>query len=185
MMLAYLKKDLERLYFYQGRPGRKVTAATVWHRALSPRFLPVVLYRMSHAFYKKKLTILARIASLINFHFFGIEIAMRSEIGPGLCFPHTFGIVLGAHNIGCNALIYHEVTVGAKEMDFGFNLETRPVIGDNVVIGAGAKVLGRIRIGNNSVICANSVVLRSFPDNVIVGGVPAQIIRRLGDKPSE
>lgn len=183
--MEYLKKDLERLYYFEGQLDRKGTLNEVLRRALNPRFLPVVLCRLSHALYCRNYTILARFISLLNFHYFGMEIAMRSEIGPGLCIPHTFGIVLGAHKIGCNALIYHEVTVGAKEMDLGFNLETRPVIGDNVVIGAGAKVLGGIKIGNNSIICANSVVLRSFPNNVIVGGIPAQIIRHLENKLSE
>jgi serine O-acetyltransferase len=137
---------------------------------------------MSHAFYKKKLTIFARIISIMNFLFFGIEIAMRCEIAPGLCFPHTIGTVIGAQRIGRNALIYHGVTLGAKEMDINYCPEMRPIVGDNVIIGSGAKVLGGIIIGNNVVIGANAVVTHSIPDNATVGGIPARVLRTKGRK---
>jgi len=102
---------------------------------------------------------------------------MRCEIGPGLCFPHTFGIVIGASRIGRNALIYHGVTLGAKEMDMLYDPGKRPIVGDNVVIGSGAKVMGGIEIGDNVVIGANAVVTKSVPPNVVVGGIPAGIIK--------
>ena len=105
---------------------------------------------------------------------------MRCEIGPGLCFPHTVGTVIGALRIGRDAVIYHGVTLGAKEMDFGYDSKARPIIGDNVVIGSGAKVLGGITIGNNVIVGANAVVVESVPDNVVVGGVPAHILRHKG-----
>jgi serine O-acetyltransferase len=74
-------------------------------------------------------------------------------------------------------VIYHQVTIGAKEVDIGYHEEKRPVIGDNVIIGSGAKVLGGITIGHNVTIGANAVVTQSVPDNVIVGGIPAEIIQ--------
>jgi serine O-acetyltransferase len=186
-MMALLKKDLERLYYFEGQPHRKASSGDVWRRALTPRFLPVVLCRLSHALYCRKQTVLARFVSMINFHYFGLEIAMRCEIGPGLCFPHTSGIVIGARRIGQNAVIYHQVTLGAKEMDVLYDLTKRPLIGDNVVIGSGAKVLGSIEIGDNSVVGANAVVTQSVPPNVVVGGIPARIIqdRRVPSVPEQ
>jgi serine O-acetyltransferase len=180
-MMAHLKKDLERLYYFEGHPSRVASSGDVWRRALTPRFLPVVLYRLSHALYCRKHTVLAQFVSIINFHYFGLEIAMRCEIGPGLCFPHTFGIVIGARRIGRNAVIYHDVTLGAKEMDMLYDPTKRPLIGDNVVIGSGARVLGGIQIGDNAVVGANAVVTKSVPPNAVVGGIPARIIQdRLG-----
>ena len=177
MTMGYLRQDLERLYYFEGQPDRKASSGAVWRRALTPRFLPVILCRLSHALYCRKHILLARFVSLLNFHWFGMEIAMRCEIGPGLCFPHTFGIVIGASRIGRNALIYHGVTLGAKEMDMLYDPGKRPIVGDNVVIGSGAKVMGGIEIGDNVVIGANAVVTQSVPPNVVVGGIPAGIIK--------
>lgn len=178
MLMELLKKDLERWYYYAGYRERKASSAEVLLKAFSPRFLPVVLSRLAHSLHCGKLTVLSRFVSLLNFLFFGVELAARCEIGPGLCFAHTYGIVIGARKIGSNALIYHEVTIGAKEMDIGYNPDMRPLIGDNVVIGAGAKVLGGITIGDNSVIGANAVVTRDIPANVVVGGIPAKVIKQ-------
>lgn len=108
-----------------------------------------------------------------------MEISTKLKIGPGLFFPHTVGTVLGAARIGKNCTIYQGVTVGAKNIDFVYNEKNRPIIGDNVLIAAGAKILGGITIGNNVIIAANSVVLDSVPDNCIIGGIPAKIIKEL------
>ena len=152
VMMEYLKRDLERLYYFEGQPEYRATASAVWCRAFSPRFLPVILCRLAHKLYCRHHTILARFVSGMNFHYFGVEIAMRCEIGPGLCFPHTFGIVIGARRIGRNATIYHEVTLGAKEMDMLYDPVKRPLVGNNVTIGAGAKILGGIEIGDNVIV---------------------------------
>jgi serine O-acetyltransferase len=115
--------------------------------------------------------------SLINFLFFGIEIAVACKIGPGLFFPHTHGTVIGAFTIGKNAVIYQGVTVGAKDLDFTYDAAHRPCIGDNVLLGAGAKVLGGIELGHSVTVAANAVLLSSVPDNVVVGGIPAKILK--------
>jgi serine O-acetyltransferase len=73
--------------------------------------------------------------------------------------------------------IFHHVTIGAKDMDIGYHEDKRPVIGDNVIIGSGAKVLGGITIGHNVRVGANAVVTHSVPDNVVVGGIPARILK--------
>jgi serine O-acetyltransferase len=171
--------DLQRQYYFDGTPQRTPTVGGLLKRALNPRFMPVVLCRFANALHLKRLTSLARLISLLNFLLFGIEIAMRCEIGEGVFFPHTVGTVIGARHIGRNAVIYQGVTFGAKELDLGFHGDARPIIGDNVVVGAGAKVLGGITVGNNVVIGANAVVVTSLPDNVVVGGIPARILRQM------
>jgi serine O-acetyltransferase len=99
----------------------------------------------------------------------------------GLYIPHPVGTVIGATKIGHNATILQGVTLGAKEIDISYLPANRPTIGDNVTIGAGAKVLGGIFIGDNVTIGANAVVTKSLPDHVVAAGVPAKIIRT-GDK---
>lgn len=177
MLNKILLLDLERHYYFAGILGRRATTWGVLKHIFSPRFLPVILCRLAYALYSRGWTSLARFVSVLNFTFFGIEIAMRCEIGPGLCFPHTVGTVIGALRIGRNAVIYHGVTLGAKEMDVGYDSEARPIVGDNVVIGSGAKVLGGIEIGDNVIVGANAVVTQSVPPNVVVGGIPARIIK--------
>lgn len=174
-----LLADLQRQYDFDGITHLSPTIWGILRRALHPHYLPVVLCRLAHSLHSVGLLPLARMAALLNFLLFGIEIAMRCQIGDGLYLPHTTGTVIGALRVGRNAVIYHGVTIGAKEMDRGYHPDQRPVIGDNVIIGSGAKVLGGITIGNNVIIGANAVVTQSFPDNVIVAGIPASILRSL------
>lgn len=148
----------------------------IWLRAVSPRFMPVLLYRLSHQCHRVGLRVFARFFSLINFLLFGIEIATNCSIGPGLFFPHTHGTVIGAVRIGRNAVIYQGVTIGAKSLDLTYDEIHRPVIGDNVLIGSGARVLGGISVGHNVRIGANAVLLMSVGDNVTVAGVPARVV---------
>ena len=177
-LLEILLQDLERQYHFGGRPEKKGKVVGLIFAFGNARFLPVLLQRISYALYRHKLRFLARGASLLNFLLFGIEIGTQCEIGPGLYLPHTVGTVVGAFRVGNNAVIYHQVTVGAKEMDIGYHEDKRPVIGDNVIIGSGAKVLGGITIGHNVTIGANAVVTHSVPDNVVVGGIPARILKQ-------
>ena len=144
---------------------------------LSPRFAPVLLYRLAYACQRKRLSPLAKVFSLLNFMVFGIEIAVACKIGPGLFFPHTQGTVIGAYSIGSNAVIYQGVTLGARDLDFTYNDQHRPVVGDGVMLGTGAKVLGGIRLGNEVTVGANAVVLMSVPDRSVVGGIPAKILK--------
>lgn len=149
----------------------------IWLSMFSPRFVPVLLCRLAYKSHTLGCGTLARIFSLLNFLLFGIEIATTCKIGPGLFFPHTHGTVIGAVSIGKNAIIYQGVTLGARDLDFTFDTVHRPVVGDDVFFGAGAKVLGGLQIGNNVVVAANAVLLESAPDDVVVGGIPAKIIK--------
>jgi serine O-acetyltransferase len=176
-LTSILLADLERQYHFGGRSDVKPTAGRLVVELQNPRFLPVILQRLAHHLYERKIVFLARLLSSLNLVLFGIEIGMRCEIGPGLYLPHTVGTVIGALRIGNHAVIYHQVTIGAKEMDIGYHEEKRPVIGDHVIIGSGAKVLGGITIGHNVTIGANAVVTHSVPDNVVVGGIPARILK--------
>jgi serine O-acetyltransferase len=172
-----LLADLQRQYHYAGLNDTQANTWGIFKKALNPRFAPVLLWRIASHFHHLRLTPLAKIASLLNFLIFGIEIGLQCEIGGGLYIPHPVGTVIGATKIGHNATILQGVTLGAKEIDISYLPANRPTIGDNVTIGAGAKVLGGIKIGNNVTVGANAVVTKSLPDNVVAAGVPAKIIR--------
>lgn len=147
-----------------------------WRKCLNPRFAPVAIIRCSFCLHRAGYTGLAKVFSAINLFLFGIEVPSKLPIGAGLVLPHTVGTVLGAASIGANATIFHQVTLGATVADYDFNLSTRPTVGDNVTITAGAKVLGAIQLGNNSVVGANAVVLQDVPMNMLAVGIPARII---------
>lgn len=149
----------------------------LWLSLLYPYMVPTLLYRISHFLQLRNMQPLAKLLSCFNFLFFGIEIASSCSIGPGLFIPHSQGTVIGAWSIGSNATIFQGVTLGAKRLAFDFDRSSRPVLGDNITIGAGAKVLGGILIGSNSFVGANSVVISDVPSDCVVAGVPAKIIR--------
>lgn len=140
-------------------------------------FRAVAMYRFKNYAYLAKneplLQILRLVDSLIN----GIDISHRAEIGYGLSMPHALCIVLGDVIIGNDVKIYQGVTLGAS---WGKEKGGRryPTIGDNVKISAGAKILGPVSIGKNSIIGANAVVVNDIPEDSIAVGIPAKVIRR-------
>jgi serine O-acetyltransferase len=172
----FLFADLERQYLVAGLVEKKANWVKVLRASLSPRFMPIVIFRLSHWFYLNRLSPLAKIFSLINFVIFGLEIAIKCEIGGGLYLPHTQGTVIGASKIGINATIYHNVTLGARQIDLVYAESSRPWLGDNVIVGAGAKVLGSIRLENNSRVGPNAVVLEDVPEGSIVVVNSGQVI---------
>lgn len=177
--LGHLKGDLQRHHARLRGAASQPTVIRLWAGAISPRFLPVLLCRVAYALHNIYLGPLAKLVSLFNFLLFGIEIAVRCPIGPGLFLPHTQGTVIGAWRVGRNATIFQGVTLGARELDFGYAEESRPSVGDDVTIGSGAKVLGGLSVGDGALIGANSVVLQSVPAGVLAVGVPARVARRL------
>jgi serine O-acetyltransferase len=174
MLKSLLYADLERQLSLAGRNGSRATLTCLLRRLLHPRFLPIFLYRSSRAAYLQGLSPVAHLLSYLNQVLFGMEISPRCEIGPGIFFPHTSGTVIGASRIGRNVTIFQGVTLGARQIDMNYDLALRPELGDYVVVGAGAKVLGGISLGDHVKVGANSVLLQSVPANATVVGIPAR-----------
>lgn len=133
----------------------------------------LIFYRIAHGLYKIKLFFLARLISQLGRVFTGIEIHPGAKIGKGLFIDHGMGVVIGeTAEIGDNVTIYHGVTLGGTGKDKG---KRHPTVGNNVIIGCGAKILGPISIGDGAKIGANSVVLKDVPKGKTAVGIPAVI----------
>lgn len=134
------------------------------------------LHRISHVLWKAGLPVIPRLISHIARFLTGIEIHPGAVIGRGFFIDHGMGVVIGeTTEIGDNVTLYQGVTLGGTGLEPG---KRHPTLGDHVIVGAGAKVLGAIVIGNHVRIGANSVVLRSAPDHATVVGIPGKMIRR-------
>jgi serine O-acetyltransferase len=140
-------------------------------------------HRVAHALWTRGFKLLGRWISQLARGITGIEIHPGAKIGPGFFIDHGMGVVIGeTAEIGANVTLYHGVTLGGTSLS---KSKRHPTLEDNVVVGAGAKVLGAITIGANSRIGANAVVVRSVPPNSVVVGVPGQIVRRREEHVSE
>ena len=147
---------------------------------LYPGVKAVCYHRGAHWCYEHKLMFLARMISQMGRHRTGIEIHPGAKIGKRLVIDHGMGIVIGeTAEIGDDCLIYHAVTLGGTGKDSG---KRHPTIGNNVLIGTGAKVLGPFKVGDNSRIAANSVVLSEIPPDSTAVGIPARVVKRRGQK---
>jgi serine O-acetyltransferase len=145
-----------------------------------PGLHAVMAYRLTNALGRMKVPLLPRFISQLARFFTGIEIHPGARIGRGLFIDHGMGVVVGETAIlGDNVTLFQGVTLGGTGKETG---KRHPTVGDNVVIGAGAKVLGNITIGDNSYVGANAVVLRDVPRNSTVVGVPGHITRQDGQK---
>ena len=137
-------------------------------------------YRIAHCLYRHGLRFIPRAISQIFKAWTGVEIHPGAKIGKRLVIDHGTGIVIGeTAEIGNDCLLYQGVTLGGTGKDVG---KRHPTLGDNVMVGSGAKVLGPFRVGNNARIAANSVVLREVPDGATVVGVPGRIVKLSGEK---
>ena len=146
-------------------------------------FHAIFFHRIAHFFYTKRLYFIARLISQIARHLTGIEIHPGAKIGKRLLIDHGMGVVIGeTAEIGDDVLLYHGVTLGGTGKDKG---KRHPTLGNNVVIGAGAKVLGPIYIGSNSKVGANSVVLKDVPEGATAVGIPAKNIIKIKEEKSE
>lgn len=138
----------------------------------------LMAYRVAHKLHEKKKYLPARAISQTARFFTGIEIHPGAKIGKGLMIDHGMGVVIGeTAEIGDNCTLYQGVTLGGTGKDLG---KRHPTLGNNVMVGAGAKVLGPFKIGDNTKIAANAVVLEEIPDNCTAVGIPAKIVRREG-----
>lgn len=143
-------------------------------------FHAIVMYRIGHLLWKAGLKGLARWYSQLARFLTGIEIHPAAQIGKGFFIDHGFGVVIGETSIiGDNVLIYQGVTLGGTGKEKG---KRHPTIGNNVVIGTGAKILGNITIGDNSYVGANAVVLNDVPANSTVVGIPGRVTKQDGKK---
>lgn len=139
-----------------------------------PGFHAILLHRLAHRLYKAGFPVIARMISQFSRSLTGIEIHPGAKIGRRFFIDHGMGVVIGeTAEIGDDVLIYQGVTLGGTGKERG---KRHPTIGNHVVIGTGAKVLGNIRIGNNVKIGAGSVVIKPVPDNSTVVGVPGRVV---------
>lgn len=174
MLKQLLYSDLARQSELQGKPLARPGLGRFLRRLLHHRFLPIVFCRTSRAAMLGRIPVLPELLTYLNLVLFGLEVSPRCEIGAGIFFPHPCGTVVGAWRIGNNVTIFQGVTLGAKELDLGFDSGLRPDVGNNVLLGSGSKILGGIHIGDNATVGANSVVLHSVEAGSTVVGIPAR-----------
>jgi serine O-acetyltransferase len=141
-----------------------------------PGLHAIWVHRITHWLWNHQFKFLGRWLSQVARDLTGVEIHPAAVIGPGFFIDHGMGVVVGeTAEVGADVTLYHGVTLGGTSLEKG---KRHPTIGDRVVIGAGAKVLGAITIGDDSRIGANAVVVKSVPANSVVVGVPGQIVTR-------
>ena len=169
-MFYKIKKDIE--YIMENDPAAR-TKLEVF--LLYPSIHARLAHMISHFLYKKSLLFLARLISQIARFLTGIEIHPGATLGAGILIDHGMGVVIGeTAELGDRITIYHGTTLGGTGKEKG---KRHPTVGDNVVIGAGSKVLGNIKIGSNSKIGANSVVLDDVPEGATVVGIPGKVVK--------
>ena len=165
-LLDYLREDIRTVL--QKDPAARNVAEVLTYAG----FWALVSHRITHGLWRKGLKFPARLLSQITRSLTGIEIHPGATIGRRFFIDHGMGIVIGeTAEIGEDVMLYHGVTLGGRSLA---KVKRHPTIGDRVVIGAGAKVLGPIVIGADSAIGANAVVVKDAPEGSIVTGIPAQ-----------
>ena len=179
-MLDLFKSDLQRWIIPQSIADPSMVTWSSTLRLLW-RNMPVraaLWFRVGSWCKRRNLPVLPGMIQRYLLRNFGVEIAPRMDVGGGLYIAHPVGTVIYARRIGKNCTIIHNVTIGMRN-EYAF-----PDIGDNVFVGAGARILGGIRIGNNARIGANAVVLDDVPDGATVVGIPARVIH-ISEAPGE
>lgn len=145
-----------------------------------PGIRAIIWHRVSHFFYRHKLYLFARIISQCTRFWTGIEIHPGAKIGGGFFIDHGMGVVIGETcEIGTNVTLYQGVTLGGTGKDVG---KRHPTIGNDVLIGVGAKVLGPFKVGDGAKIGAGTIVLNEVPPNCTVVGNPGRLVRCFGQK---
>jgi len=175
-MFGQIKRDIKAVF------ERDPAAKSIIEVFLSYSGLHAIWwYRVSHWLYKHKLTVTARVVSQLGRHFTGVEIHPGAIIGEGLFIDHGMGVIIGeTTEIGDNVTLYQGVTLGGTGKECG---KRHPTIGNNVLVGAGAKVLGSFKIGDNALIGSNAVVLKPLEPWSTAVGVPAEVVRLKGEVP--
>jgi len=175
-MISHLKEDL-RAVFDRDPAVRSVFEIVFCY----PGFHAMLFYRLSHWLWVNQFHLLGRFISHLGRFFTGIEIHPGAKIGRSFFIDHGMGVVIGeTAEIGDNCTLYHGVTLGgtswAKE-------KRHPTLGDNVIVGSGAKILGPFTVGDNSKVGSNSVVVKEVPPNATVVGIPGRVVIS-GEKPT-
>ena len=169
-ILKWLKEEIRNI------ADRDPAACSIWEILLYPSLHATINHKIANFFFKRKVCFIARLISQLSRFFTGIEIHPGATIGKRVFFDHGMGIVIGeTAEIGDDCVIYHGVTLGGTSTT---RSKRHPTLKNGVVVGAGAKILGNITLGENVKIGANSVVLKSIPDNRVAVGIPAKIIKK-------
>ena len=170
-MLYKIKKDIE--YIMEKDPAARSKLEVF---LLYPSIHARIAHMISHFLYNKKLFYLARLISQLARTLTGIEIHPGAILGNEILIDHGMGVIIGETAVvGDRITIYHGTTLGGTGNEKG--VKRHPTVGNNVIIGSGAKVLGNINIGSNSKIGANAVVLEDVPEGATVVGVPARVVK--------
>lgn len=145
-------------------------------------FQCIQAYRVSHALWIEDRKPLALMIQSLSSMVFSVDIHPAARLGPGLLIDHAHSVVIGETAVvGSNCTLFHEVTLGGTGKDHG---DRHPKIGDNVLIGAGAKVFGNITVGNSAKVAGGSVVLQNVPEHTTVAGIPAKVIGKSENNPA-
>jgi serine O-acetyltransferase len=172
-MLASMRQEIRAAR--ERDPARPTTLEVIF---AYPGVHAIWGHRISHWLWNRGARLLARTFAELVRILTGVDIHPGAVIGAGLFIDHATGVVIGeTAEIGDDVTLYHGVTLGGSGTDTG---KRHPTVGDRVIIGAGAKVLGAIKIGDGSRIGANAVVVKAVPSNSVVVGVPGQVISRAG-----
>ncbi len=177
-MIDVLKRGIEKLkedinVIYENDPAAKNLLEVI---LCYPGLHALIMYRLAHRLYKWNIPFFPRLFSHLTRIVTGIEIHPAAIIGRRLFIDHGQGIVIGETTIiGDDVLLYQQVTLGGTGKEKG---KRHPTLGNNVIVGAGAKVLGNITIGDNVRVGAGSVVVQNVPENSTVVGVPARVVHR-------
>ena len=177
-MFKNLKSDLDA--FLERDPAARSRFEVYF---LYSGFKAIRAYRRANWFYRHNMKFLARWISQASRRRTGVEIHPGATIGKGLVIDHGMGVVIGETTIiGDNCTIYQNVTLGGTGKEKG---KRHPTLGKNVLVGTGAKILGPFKVGDNSKIAANAVVLEEIPPNSTAVGVPARVVKQNGIKVCE
>jgi serine O-acetyltransferase len=172
-MLAAIRRDIEAAR--ERDPARPTVLEVIF---CYPGVHAVWGHRISHWLWNRRARLAGRAFAELTRILTGVEIHPGAVLGAGLFIDHATGVVIGeTAEVGDDVTIYHGVTLGGTGSDTG---KRHPTVGDRVIIGAGAKVLGAIKVGDDSRIGANAVVVKEVPSSAVVVGVPGQIISRVG-----
>lgn len=172
-MFKRVKKDIQVIF--ERDPAAKSVLEVILNY---PGLHAILMHRMAHFLYGKNLVIIPRLISQFSRWITGVEIHPGAKIGNGVFIDHGMGVVIGeTAEVGDNVTIYQGVTLGGTGKEKG---KRHPTIGNNVVISAGARILGSFKVGDNSKIGAGSVVIRPVPPNSTVVGVPGKVVVRNG-----